>query len=152
MKNIIVIILLSSLIFLYNCKKDPKGASVEKTIAIEYINMMGDDLFNPNTLNCYYPDDIRIYNVIGGVKKLAGQPNYTNPNNFLISKYKLNSHLLIVSIETDTTLIELNPNTVDTVIGIIDKSHGNQTLRKVWYNGDLQWEDIGSVHIITIIK
>ena len=49
------------------------------------------------------------------------------------------------------SLVQLNQNTTDTIISTVDKSIGNEILRKLWYNASLEWE-FGVAPVITILN
>jgi hypothetical protein len=153
MKNTLFIFMAIISLFLNNCKKDSKGNSVvEINIDISYKDALGNDLLDVTKQNHFSSDSIMLYSLINGKKIEILYPNLSHPKMFYIYKNdSLNLNLLRVSLEQDSTLIELNKRIIDTITCTIDKSNGNEILRKVWYNSVLKWE-YGVTPQITIIK
>jgi hypothetical protein len=152
MKNNIILILLISSFILSNCKEKSKDTIVSTEMDINYKNIKGEDLLDTSVNGHFLINDIHVYNVVNGIKKEVDYPNFTYPHNFFIYKNESsNEYLLRVFIETDTTLLQLNQGITDSIICVIDKSNGNEILRKLWYNNVLKWE-FGAAPLITIVK
>ena len=141
-------------IFLVNCKKEPgKGVVVSTYMNITYIDNAGRDLLDPSTPNYFSASGIHVFNFVKGIKKEVYHTNYDLPQNFNIYKSDpLKNNSMMLSFETDTTLLQLNQSTTDTITCIIDKSNGSWILKKVWYNGDLKWDDLMLPQETTIVK
>ena len=118
---------------------------------IAYKDKSGNDLLYSSTQNNYSESSIHLFNVVNGVKKEVNTP-YDIPHNFVIFKNEpLNQNFLRIFLETDTTLLQLDQNTVDTLTCVIDRSRGHE-LKKFWYNGILKWDNIELPPVITIVK
>lgn len=153
MKNVLILCTGVILLCLVNCKKEsPKSTIVSTSIDIAYKDAFGNDLLNETNQNYFSKDNIHVYTIINGVKTDVYNNMMAYPQGFRIYKNEeLNSYFISVFLESDTVLVQLNQNTTDTIISLIDKSNGNQILRKLWYNGSLKWE-FGVAQVITIVK
>ncbi len=154
MKIIYIILIVVILSFLGSCKKEPyKNAINSMNVDIAYKDNSENDLLDPATPNYFSPDNIHVYNVVNGVKKEVYHPNYDFPNNFIIYRNDdLSSYYLRLFIEADTILLQLNTAVVDTVTSVSEESNGNWHLKKVWYNGVLEWDDIAVPQEFTIVE
>jgi len=152
MKTVVILIVILPLFF-SNCKRDSSTASVVTTaMDIAYKDNLGNDLLDPLIQNYFKQSNIHVYTVLDNVKTEVYNPSMTYPNGFRIYKNdELNQFFMTIYLESDTMLVQLNQNTTDTITCSIDKSNGNQILRKFWYNGTLKWE-FGVSQTITIIK
>ncbi len=151
-KNIIILILLISSFILSNCRDKSKDVIVSAEMDINYRNSKGEDLLDTSVYGHFLVNDIHVYNVVNGLKKEVDYPNFTYPHNFFIYKNDSSSEFFLrVFIETDTTLLQLNQSITDSIVCVIDKSNGNEILRKLWYNKVLKWE-FGAAQLITIVK
>lgn len=150
MKKLIYSLLAISFIIVIGCSKIPFTA--DTSVDISYSNSSGNDLLDSATTNHFVASDIHLYNMVKGVKIEVNYP-YDIPHNFLIYKNdSLKRYFLRVFIETDTTLLELNQTTTDTLICSIEKSESTKIVRKVRYNGNLMWSDFGKPREFSIIK
>jgi len=151
MKNIVIALMVIITLFISNCSKNP--ITVMTSMDIAYKDKLGNDLLDSSTQNHYSTDSIHVYNVVNGIKKERYYGNLDNPRLWSIFKIdSLNTYFLGIGLEVDTTLLELNKRTTDTLTCIIDKSNGNRILRKFWYNGVLKWDNVLYPQEITIIK
>jgi hypothetical protein len=151
MKSLLIPILTICLLFLTSCRRDA-SVEVSTEMDISYKDITGKDLLNPSTQNYYSSDNIRVFSLSNGVKKEFYNPMMDYPNDFLIyNNDSLNLFFIRVFLESDTVLLQLNQSTTDTLISITDRSHGNEILRKFWYNGILKWE-FGTAQVITVLK
>jgi len=125
---------------------------VTTSIDIAYNDSFGNDLLNESTQNYFSKNNIHVYTIINGVKTDVYNNMMDYPRDFLIYKnIELNNYFIRFFLESDTVLVQLNQNTTDTIISTVDKSNGNEILRKLWYNGSLKWE-FGVAPVITILK
>ena len=155
MKKSLILLMAIFTIFLANCSKEPnKGAIVDINVKIAYKNDMNNDLLVTDIQNHFSSDSIHVYNVNNRVKVERFYGNLDNPRLWEVYKDKItDTNFLIVGVETDTTLLELNGRTIDTLTCVIEKSIGNTILKKVWYNGVLKWGEIYEVpRVFTIVK
>jgi len=95
---------------------------------------------------------MHLYNVVNGVKKEVYNGHYDNPRNFVIElNHTTHIYYLAVFLEVDTTLLQLNSNTTDTIT--CEFATGcNQIVSKVWYNEKLEWDDMSVPRAFTIVK
>ena len=138
-------------LLLSNCEKNPSTNNMHVEIA--YKDKQGTDLLDPTKQNSFTTNTIHVYNVSNGKKTEVNYPNYDFPHNFRIYKNDdLATFYLSLTIETDTTLLELNNSITDTVTCIAEKSNGIGRLKKVWYNGVMEWDNIANPQGFTIVK
>lgn len=150
MKKILLFLSMVPLLFSY-CKKENNGSVVTTYIDIAYKDDGGNDLLNPSNINYYAPSNIHIFTLIDGVKTEVNNPQMANPHDFMIYKNNsLNQYFIRVFLH-ETTLLQLNQDTTDTLTCTIEKTNNSEVLTKLWYNGTLKWE-VGVPHTITIIK
>ena len=153
MKSLLVLCTTVILLCLINCKRESgKAIVVTTSIDIAYNDSFGNDLLNESTQNYFSKNNIHVYTIINGVKTDVYNNMMDYPRDFLIYKnIELNNYFIRFFLESDTVLVQLNQNTTDTIISTVDKSNGNEILRKLWYNGSLKWE-FGVAPVITILK
>ena len=155
MKNILIIFIVITFLFSMSCNKcGGKATVVDTGVEITYVNNKGEDLLNVATPGHFSADSIHIYNVVKGIKKEVYNSHYDIPRNFVIIKNdSLHKYFLRIFPDVDTTLLELNENTTDTITCEFAKSYcNNQIVTKVWYNGILKWGDMSVPRAFTIIK
>ncbi|MBE0651697.1 MAG: hypothetical protein IH595_12770 [Bacteroidales bacterium] len=153
MKKILFLLLLIPFFVFTGCGFSKGPCDVFDTnVEITYKNTEGLDLLNLSTPNHFSADSMHLYNVVNGVKNEVYNGHYDNPRNFVI---ELNNgthiYYLAVSLEADTTLLQLNGHITDTIT--CDFSAGcNKIVNKVWYNGKLEWDNMSEPRAFTIIK
>jgi hypothetical protein len=139
-----------SLLFLFlftNCSEDDCCTVIDLQAGIEYHNLDGDDLLNPNTTNHFSQNEIKVYYLVDGEKKEIFRGNLDNPRMFDISsstdansviRYGMALSLNdLSSEEIKTTYLELNENDIDTITHTLRNNGNNKVIDKVWYNGKL---------------
>lgn len=153
MKKTGIILIIALSLVLFNCKRDSNNSSVVSThMDISYLDKLGKDLLNPLVSGYFAPGDIHVYTLTGNVKAEVNNERMTYPHDFMIYKNEeLNRYFIRFFLEADTVIVKLNESISDTLTCVIDKSNGNQILRKFWYNHKLEWE-FGIDQKITIIK
>lgn len=151
MKKLLLFLVMVPFLF-SNCKKDPKQSVVVSTyIDIAYKDNLGVDLLNPSIANYFSPTNIHVFTLVDGVKKEVNNPMMDYPHDYLIYKNdSLNLYFIRVFLH-DTTILQLNQTITDEITCTIDKSNGNEIIRKLWYNGILKWE-YPVAQVITIVK
>jgi hypothetical protein len=135
------------------CKLDsPNEVIIDNIMDIYFINSLEEDLLDSAGSGRFYPDSIHVYNVIRGVKnEVDNRTDY--PHNFFIYKNDFaGKNALRLFIEVDTTILQLNKNSSDTITCVFDRSQTLFVIRKVWYNGDLKWDDYATNREFTILK
>lgn len=151
-KNIYLLLQISGLI-LVGCKlESPNEVVIDNKVDIYYINSRYEDLLDTAVSGSFTADSIHLYNVVGGVKEeVNNRADY--PHNFFIYKNEaLQKYVLRVFLEVDTTYLELNSHITDTVTCVFERSDNNFIIRKVWYNGNVKWDDYAVSREITIMK
>jgi len=148
MKKILIAFIALLILPFGSCKKNHTIESA--MIEIAFKDKSGNDLLDSSTQNNYSESSIHLFNVVNGVKKEVNTP-YDIPHNFVIFKNEsLNQNFLRVFFETDTTLLQLDQNMVDTLICLIDRTNGH-LLKRLWYNGEPKWNYMNP-NVITIVK
>jgi hypothetical protein len=145
--------LLISVLIAGSCKlESPNEFVIDNHVDIYYINSRHEDLLDTAVIGSFTTDSIHLYNVIRGVKKeVNNRVNY--PHNFFVyMNEELQKYVLRVFLEVDTTYLELNRNITDTITCRFEKSEDNFFIRKVWYNGNVKWDDNAVSREFTIMK
>ena len=153
MKRGLSLFLFIPVILTGGCKlESPNEVVIDNKVDIYYSNSLGEDLLDTAGIAGFSEDSIHLYNVVNGVKKeVSNRANY--PHNFFIYKnVDFNKYVLRVFLEVDTTFLELNRNITDTITCIFNITDANFIIRKVWYNGNLKWEDYATIREFTIVK
>lgn len=165
MKKILIFWIIIPLL-LTNCKKHTSDQTTfDVSIGVAYKDKSGKDLLDPTSPVHYSDGDIRIYHLKKGIKKeVVLTPNLDQYNKSKIFKDDShNTYVLGVDLTDtammrdinimDTTIVELNKNTVDTVIAEIGNKPNSTVVLKVWYNGVLSWDlNSGAFPLIVIEK
>jgi len=125
---------------------------IDNTVDILYANSLQGDLLDTAVSGSFFADSIHLYNVDMGVKtEVKNRNDY--PNNFVIYKNEeLQKYVLRVFLESDSTLLELNPRTTDTIKCYINRANDDFIISKVWYNGSVEWDDYATIRQIIIQK
>jgi hypothetical protein len=147
------LLLLISVLMAGGCKlESSKQFVIDNKVDIYYINGSNEDLLDTAVSGSFTADSIHLYNVVQGVKKeVNNRAEY--PHNFYIYKDdNLQKYVLWVFPEVDTTLLQLNRNITDTITCAFEKSEDKFFIRKVWYNGNLKWDDYAVSREFTIMK
>lgn len=145
--------LLISVLIVTSCKLDsPDDVIIDNQVDIYYSNILQEDLMDTAVTGSFYADSIHLYNVVKGVKKeVINRADY--PHNFVIYKNaELQKYVLRVFLEVDTTFLQLNSHITDTITCVFQRSYTSLIIRKVWYNGNLKWDNYAVSREITIIK
>jgi hypothetical protein len=153
MNNDLYLLLIFSVLIAGGCKlESPNEVLIDNKVDIYYINSRHEDLLDTAVNGSFTTDSIHLYNVLRGVKKeVNNRADY--PHNFYIYKNEeLQKYILRVFLEVDTTLLELNRNITDTITCVFERSEDNFIIRKVWYNGNLKWDDYAVSREFTIMK
>ncbi len=153
MNKDLYLLLLISVLTAGGCKlESPNEVVIDNKVDIYYINSLHEDLLDTAVNGSFTTDSIHLYNVVRGVKKeVINRADY--PHNFFIYKNEeFKKYVLRVFLETDTTLLELNRNITDTITCVFERSEDNFIIRKVWYNGNVKWDDYATSREFTIMK
>ena len=147
------LLLMISFLIAGSCKLDsPNQVVIDNNVDIYYINNRQVDLMDTSVIGSFKTDSIHLYNVVRGVKKeVNNRVDY--PHNFFIYKNEeLQKYVLRVFLEVDTTFLELNRNITDTITCSFERSENSLIIRKVWYNGNVKWDDFSVSREFTIMK
>lgn len=153
MKKDIFLLLLISVLIAVSCKLEwPSEVVIDNKVDIYYINGRNEDLLDTAVNGSFTADSIHLYNVVRGVKKeVYNRADY--PHNFFIYKNEeLQKYVLRVFLEVDTTLLELNRHITDTLTCLFERPDNDFIIRKVWYNGNVKWDDYAVSREFTIMK
>jgi hypothetical protein len=153
MNKYLYLLLIFSVLIAGGCKlESPNEVIIDNKVDIYYINSRHEDLLDTVVNGSFTADSIHLYNVLRGVKKeVNNRADY--PHNFFIYKNEeLQKYVLRVFLEVDTTFLELNRNITDTITCVFERSVDNFIIRKVWYNGNVKWDDYAVSREFTIMK
>lgn len=145
--------MLISFLLANSCKlESPNEFVIDNNVDIYYIDSQQEDLLDTAVNGSFTADSIHLYNVVRGVKKeVNNRADY--PHNFFVYRNEeLQKYVLRVFLEVDTTYLELNSNITDTITCKFEKSEDSFSIRKVWYNGNVKWEDYAASREFTIMK
>ncbi|MBS1647914.1 MAG: hypothetical protein JST67_11290 [Bacteroidetes bacterium] len=138
-------------LFLYlgSAYAQEKKMWVQVNIDLSFKNKDGADLLGSSFVN----DSIVVYNIVEGKKIKVNKPHADYPNNhFTFYDKATQSTILRVFLEEETTLLQLNAKTTDTIKCSLKKEKGAVHLYKVWYNGKLKYKfGKGAPGIITVL-
>jgi hypothetical protein len=146
--------LLFGLLLVSSCEKIPSngGELVDITVDIAFKDEFNNDLLNPTSPNHYSLDSIHVYDIYNGEisqRDFGGD----NPQGWSVFKIdSLRSYYFGIALDVDTTLLELNSHTTDMITCEISRESGNVIVHKVWYNGNLKWQNYGTPRLFTIDK
>jgi hypothetical protein len=157
--------LMSGLIVLQSaCHNEEPGPCGCTNIDVVTRIVITDDenrnLLDPATPGHFNADDIRIYYVREGERKEAFQANLDNPRFFAIEQYgsdneytmKLFPDMEVRNTEVTTTIVKWNSAIEDTVECEIFKNDNTISITKVWYNGELAYDQQKTVQGVTVYQ
>jgi hypothetical protein len=131
----ILFLLVCFAMFLATCAPPKCGCFHEDVfMQFAYEDKSGNDLLDSTFQNHYVAKNICVYNLIDGIKEKLPINEPRIVKNSERNMFSLNVWL------SDTTLIELDTNTVDTIVSKTENTSEYRRLSKVWYNAVLKWE------------
>jgi hypothetical protein len=153
MKNLMMIGLITIIISCTKEKEVRYASNVDIGLEISVVDKSGNDLLDPANPNSFKEKDIRIYYLINGVKEEVFFPNYDHPRNFYIDK-RDKVYNMILFLNDPITYIQWNNLDTDTIQCVINKEGGGELTicRKVWFNGELRWDNYSTERYIKIVK
>lgn len=116
----------------------------------------GKNLLDSTNTNYYKAAEIRIFNLVNGIKTEVFNSGMQAPRNFLIYKNEGNGEYFMklypyegigkayengTRIETTTTYIQWRESLTDTVVCTITRIQNSMYCTKVYYNGILKYDD-----------
>lgn len=137
MRNLLLILLFA--LTLFSCQKEkPCCVTKDTVIVISYYDSNGNSLFNNNSFD---PNQIKLYYKNGNDYQYQYHHNLDFPKMYeVIDQNGIPGIKLFpseyFSNNKSTTLIELNSEVIDTIIGEFNLENGNVILNKVFYNGE----------------
>jgi hypothetical protein len=144
--------LFATILIAGSCKLDSQAPFVvDNKLDIYYQTPPNQDLLDTAYSGSFSIDSIHLYNVENGVPSEVtnGDPF---PHNFhLFENEKAHKYFLSVFLETDTTYIRLNSQILDTMTCKFSGIDNQFFVSKVWYNGNLKWNDYYSAREITVV-
>lgn len=146
------------LVLLSSCSKDNPGTccmNVQGTLNIVYKNAQGQNLLDETTPGHYATEDMKLFHIIGGQKKVVYNHNLAWPKGMSVEKeliarlhvgFNLNdkgditSQNKKVTIGESTSIIQLNDAVIDTVRIQWQSKPGSLIITKAWHKNKLVFE------------
>lgn len=157
MKKILSILLLS--VFLFSCSdEDDKICCtvIDTGIMIKYVNDEGENLFEME--GGLEETDITLFVKVDNVWERHPGSGTDTPRGVKTVEREGETYLLIYPSTTfieDTyseTRVEFRGYEADLIRTKIDKSHSNEIVSEVWYNGELRWEAYDTERMFEVMK
>ena len=130
-----------SVLFVSQGCDNTSGDVIDRVVDILLVDKENNNLLKNGVIN---PDDLNLYYLINGEKKLYYNGNYDAPKGYLIWEDQDNRSILRIfandDIYTPVTLVEYTKNDVDTIKCEFHRDDSNIIVQKVWYNSELKWE------------
>lgn len=130
--------------------------NIDTAMTIGYYNDKGINLFDME--NGYDIDKIKVYHFKDGEWKINYDANLDNPRGIGLIEGEGETLLSVFPSYTEVkdgyteTKIEFSEDDADIIRTEIDYSNGNEIATKVWYNGELKWDDRGTERTFYITK
>lgn len=124
-----------------SCKNDNEICCVVISLGadISLTNNAGDDLLNPESPNSFKKNSIKVYHLINGEEKRAGNDDliYEDANGIFRYRTFVNYE---GNDEYPITYIDWSETDRGTIKSEISKNGSNIIAIKFWYNGELVWD------------
>lgn len=161
MKSFLFLIL--PFILIVACEKENHNAQsvLDVNIYITVWDIAGHNLLDPGYMGSFKEDSIKLFYLINGVTEEVYNPNQLYPRNFDIfndiwpdsSIYKIQiSPNIDDSSLKPITYIQWNSYDTDTIICEYRREKGLISCTKVWFNGQLKWDDNKTSRTFQIVK
>lgn len=153
-------LLIITLMFQISCDKNENMDVVDTGISLSIVDNLGKDLLNPDSLNSFNNNNVKLYYLKNGIEEFYHCGNCDLPNGFTYdTKDHFNTFVFRPNFEQQQnnsnpiTYIQWNESDRDTVQCQITRNGNNSsiTCTKVWYNGELVWNSEGE-RFFTITK
>lgn len=146
------IIILATVLCFSSCNKENDAlknpnANYEFGLEFAFQNESGDDLLNPIFHNSYSQDDLQVYCMDEGNKKILA-----NKDSLHFISNERGFFTLNVNLINDTTYLKLSTSITDTIVSEFNSGTNYQLIMNVWYNGDLIWKRENETSVIKIVK
>lgn len=144
MKNIILLIVLT----MFGCNKDDSSSKkifIDTHFEFSIQDSEGNDLLNPDMLNYFVHDEIKVFDFENNEKKILddnGNPNFISNERGYYTIH-VNTKSSVFDSESNGeffTLLQLSNNIVDTIKTEWKSDNGNFYNTRMWYNNKLKWE------------
>lgn len=148
MKNLIFLLIVFTLIVSCDSNEDRNNNSsyaLIRFVEFKVASIDGVDLLNPNNINAYKSNDIKIYNLIDGeVVEVFNQSStiqrdfkIVSPENSGIEEYFIRVYINNTELENAITYIEWNETDTDTIKSNSVANGNSLVLTQAWYNDEL---------------
>lgn len=152
MKKIKYVMLLPFL-FLSCIKENNKAEVLNNYFELSFVDTSGQDLLDFHTINHFCIDSIKLYRIKKGIRTEIFNDKLDYPRNFMVFKNNtIGRNFIRIFLDCDTTLLYLDANNIDTIKCKIEQVENGQILKKLWYNGVLEWEYGQEAPILTKVK
>lgn len=152
----LIVILLS--VFLLSCtEKVSERVVLDIVVDMAVRDAGGVDLLNPNNANAFNKDLIKLIFEVDGKQNEYYDENLDYRKGFFIYQHE-NTHRIRVFPNSDhkesfpITYIQWNETDTDTLKCEIDRVGSSKICRKVWFNGELVWDNKGDDRFFEITK
>jgi len=156
------IIFFLTIILVSSCSKENNNASdvVDTTIVFHLSDKSGNDLFDPTKVYTLNTQNTRMYYLINGQEVEAFCGNCGNPRMFAFGQDNIRYGFIFSPNSTEQlnntepiTYIQWNETDRDTIQCHIARSKSGSSIvcTKIWYNGELVWNNVGNREF-TVIK
>jgi len=156
MKSLFILLPIAFVLFSCHKKNDDKTI-IDTSIAISLKDNNGNDLLNPNNPNSYNTNTIKILYEIDGTQIEFYDSKLDYPKGYYIYKHENEYRIVIFPNDNDSqanpiTYIKWNDIDTDTIKCKVDRKHNSEICTKVWYNGNLVWNNYDTERFFTITK
>ncbi|MFK8058210.1 MAG: hypothetical protein AB8F78_18940 [Saprospiraceae bacterium] len=123
-----------------SCTKNDCCTNISTNVTIHYQTQSGEDLINSSTE--FDEENIKLYYKNGEEYEYIYNANLSAPGNYRLDEESSGDLILTIypsayySNNMSTTLIELNENLVDTLVGEFRLTDNSQVLERAWLNGE----------------
>lgn len=148
MKTIATIIFI---ILLCACKKEESKFDLDVSVSISVKDQDGNDLLNPLTPNSILESDIKIFEMVDGVKTEVNNVNMDDPKGFTVTQ-KGGIYFVKLGLSSQDSYIQWSETDTDTIKGEIVQKPALTSCQKVWLNGKIVWDDYSKERFFEIIK
>lgn len=140
-----ILFIFSIVLALNSCKKEePKTLVIDCSIGITVKDNEGKDLLDPSNSGAYLEQNIKVLELINGIKQEVNKANYTYPRDFRINELNGEFWMTLFLNASPTedypiTYVQWNENDIDTFKCEIYRKGGLTTVKNLWLNDSLAW-------------
>ncbi|EPA00243.1 hypothetical protein A33Q_0114 [Indibacter alkaliphilus LW1] len=159
MKNLIYL-LPFLLLMVSACSKEEEalpnlGVFIDTSVVITILDEQGNNRLDPNHVRYLDPEDIKIFYEINGRLEEFYEDHLDMPRNFRINQPGFGRDYNLALFLSEKTVIQWNENESDSIEAEIYRSDDLNRIQliKVYFNGDLKWDNASlTASEFTIIK